>query len=244
MKVKLDSGFLYGLVGDGRVAQHLKTYFSLLKIPYQQWSRRSSEPLESSLLSCSHILLAISDQAIRTFYEEHEFLKQKRVIHFSGALYFNKIYGAHPLFAFTEESYDLETYRKIPFVVDKTEDNFKEWLPGFENPYWAISATDKSFYHSLCVISGNFTSMLWKDVITHFEQNLKLPREVLFPYMNQVFKNLIANSELALTGPLVRNDDFTIQKNLEALQGNPLFDIYQAFTKYYPVAHRSPHEHL
>ena len=63
----------YLIIGNGRVARHLAHYFSLLKIKtVSQWDR--SQPLARLLelaTGSTHILLAIKDDAIEPFVDEH-----------------------------------------------------------------------------------------------------------------------------------------------------------------------------
>ena len=39
--------------------------------------------------------------------------------------------------------------------------------------------------------------------------------------------------ESALTGPLTRNDQETIERNIHSLDGDPLQDLYRAFVRFY-----------
>jgi predicted short-subunit dehydrogenase-like oxidoreductase (DUF2520 family) len=87
----------------------------------------------------------------------------------------------------------------------------------------------KSLYHSLCVLSGNFTTMLWQKVFQDFQDKLKLEPELLLPYMEQTFENLNLNWVDALTGPLARKDDATIEKNIHALEGDLYQNVYRSF---------------
>ena len=52
-------------------------------------------------------------------------------------------------------------------------------------------------------------------------------------YLLQQTTNLIANSSTALTGPLVRNDKATIEKNIAALAEDPFQEIYKSFVACY-----------
>lgn len=63
----------YLIIGNGRLARHLCHYFSLLKIKdYSKWDR--SQPLarlHELATGATHILLAIKDNAIEPFIDEH-----------------------------------------------------------------------------------------------------------------------------------------------------------------------------
>ena len=83
--------------------------------------------------------------------------------------------------------------------------------------------------------SGIFTELLWEKVFQEFEAELGLPKTVLLPYMDRVFANL-RSANGVVTGPLVRKDQETIQRNLMALDGKPLQDLYKAFLELCGIA--------
>lgn len=224
----------YLLVGRGRVATHLRHYFELEAIPYFQWSRADSESSLAELTrQASHILLAISDSAIDPFYDRYTATFADKVcVHFSGAHYSPRVPSAHPLMTFGPETYSLEQYRQIPFVVEKDRAVFSTLLPHFPNPVFELNASKKSLYHALCVMSGNFTILLWEKVIAEFAK-LGLPREALLPYLNQICLNLSQSRESVLTGPLARGDQMTISKHLEVLGRDPYAEVYRAFLHAY-----------
>ena len=111
--------------------------------------------------------------------------------------------------------------------------SFDDLFPGLGNPHFAIRVEDKARYHAMCVMAGNFSQFLWKAVSDRFEQQLGLPAETLHPYLQQLATNFVTNPETALTGPLVRNDVQTIERNLCALGGDSMQDLYRAFVGYY-----------
>lgn len=231
----------YLLIGDGRVSRHFERYFRLLGLRVQSWSRKQ-DPGELAKLTeaSSHILCLISDPAIEPFLSSHGDLfspastaaacAPKLIVHASGALVTPLAYGAHPLMSFVhDEVYDLETYRRIPFIIEKGAPAFQTLLPGLPNPHFEIEPKLKPLYHALCVMSGNFTVLLWQKVFKEFETRLNLPREALFPYLEQVSANLRANAEAALSGPIARGDHATIAGHLRELDGDPFAQVYRAF---------------
>ena len=224
----------YTLIGSGRVARHFAHYLSLLNIPYSRWSRSINTPkdLENSL--SSHILLLISDKAIGSFFQRHKsYFKNKTVVHFSGSLNFPDIKAAHPLTSFFQSQlYSLETYQKVPFILEKGE-SFQKVLPKLPNPYTFLDPSQKSLYHSYCVLAGNFTSLIWQAVSERFEKRLSLNPKILEPYKEQIFKNLKRGAKNGLTGPLSRQDHVTIESHLQALKSDDLLGIYEAFLKFY-----------
>lgn len=222
----------YILIGNGRVATHFCHYFSLSNIPYRQWSRSQSLATLKTLVDQSDtVLLLITDSEIENFIIENAFLQKKRLIHFSGSLYTPLAYGAHPLFPFREKLYDLDVYQKIPFILEHEEYCLKDLLPELANPSYNIPKALKPFYHSLCVLSGNFTVILWQKFFSELEK-LNIPKEVAHLYLQQNSENLQQDPN-CLTGPLYRRDQKTIAANLDALKEDPFQKIYKAFVETY-----------
>ncbi|MCB0391546.1 MAG: DUF2520 domain-containing protein [Bdellovibrionales bacterium] len=234
----------YLIVGSGRLAKHLSLYFKLLKLQPLRWSRSNSQKFNTfhhiknnqlrlfeTLKHSTHALLAISDNAIDEFAKclPNHIVK----IHFSGSLSTSHAQGLHPLMTFTNELYELETYIKIPFIIEENNmsNELKHWIPEFKNPNFTINKDLKGLYHALCVVGGNFTNILWREVVKSFQDQLHLPKEVLLPYLERTFKNIINNPLDSLTGPLQRGDFETLSKNTQALAEVKLDNLYKEFMK-------------
>lgn len=224
----------YLLIGNGRLARHLHRYLLLLNLSIMQWDRsRPLEELEEKIRSATHVLVLISDAAIEPFISDHLSSSHAKIIHCSGALNTSLAFGAHPLFTFTEQLYDLVTYQQIPFVVDDDAPAFNELFPGLPNRSVRLSKKLKSKYHALCVMSSNFTCLLWQKLFSSFEQELKIPAVLAQPLLLQQTKNLHDSPRQALTGPLARGDTQTIANNLAALHQDPFQLVYQSFIDCY-----------
>jgi predicted short-subunit dehydrogenase-like oxidoreductase (DUF2520 family) len=231
----------YLIIGAGRMARHFSHYLNLLGIPHQQWSRRSDPKqttLARSIANNKCILILISDAAIEDFIQANPALRNKTLIHFSGCLTTPRAYGAHPLMTFGMELHDLKVYQKISFILEQGGPPFAELFPRLNNPHFFIPRNLKPFYHVLCVLSGNFTCLLWQKVFSEFEKKLHISKEALYPYLERTLHNLRSHSEQALTGPLVRSDNKTIAENLQALDGDPFQKIYQIFVEVYQNEHQ------
>ena len=234
----------YAIVGGGRLARHFSHYFQSLEIPHTRWTRDgqcsfnsfeltdAEQRLRETVGKADRVLLLVSDNAISALLKQYPFLHEKRLIHCSGALSFPGIAGAHPLMTFTDDLYELETYLSIPFAVEAGH-SFEDLFPGLPNSYFAINVEDKARYHAMCVMAGNFSQVLWKGISERFEQQLDLPAGSLHPYLKRVADNFIEAPKAALTGPLIRSDQQTIEKNIQSLDGDPLQDIYRAFVHFY-----------
>jgi hypothetical protein len=221
----------YTIIGNGRVARHFCNYLTLLGIPFLHWFRQqgSEEQLEEIVRKSARILVLISDRSIDPFIEERPFLREKILIHFSGAHVSEYAYGTHPLMSFGWRLYNLVDYQRIPFVIDERAPDFATLLPGLQNPHFRIAAEHKPYYHALCVMANNFTTVLWQKFFDEMETRFELPHTVLQPFLEQTTKNLIHDHKNALSGPLVRNDQETIQANINALKDDAFLKIYQAF---------------
>ena len=234
----------YAIVGGGRLARHFSEYFRLLEIPHTRWARDCRSPLNTfvttnaekrlreTIANADRVLLLVSDNAIATLLKQYPFLHEKQLIHCSGALSFPGVAGAHPLMTFADRLYPLDTYQTVPFMCEAGY-GFDQLLPGLPNPHFAIDVEDKARYHALCVMAGNFSQLLWKSVSDRFERQFDLPGETLHPYLSQVAGNFIDAPETALTGPLIRNDQQTIERNIHSLDEDALQDLYLAFVRFY-----------
>lgn len=228
----------YCLLGAGKMAQHFAHYLSLLNIPYTAYSRSQITPecIKRETKAADKICLLISDSAILPFINQYELNHHPKIVHFSGSLVIDGCYSTHPLMTFGSSLYDLPDYKAFPFIIEQEGAAFDTLLPGIPNHHFSIPQQLKPFYHALCVMGGNFSCLLWQKYFQALEENFNIPIKDAFPYMKTIFQNLANNPTAALTGPLARKDDTTIQANLSALhhQSDPFYSIYQAFVSTYP----------
>jgi predicted short-subunit dehydrogenase-like oxidoreductase (DUF2520 family) len=183
--------------------------------------------------ACRTVLLLLRDDAIEEFVEGWPALRSKQLVHCSGSLRTAVAESAHPLMTFGERLYDLDVYRRIAFVTDIGATPFDRLLPGLPNAWYAIPPDAKPYYHALCVMAGNFSTLLWAKLFGELETRFSIPRSAAMPYLQQVNANLQSDSSRALTGPLVRRDMNTIAGNLRALEGDPFHAVYAAFARAY-----------
>ena len=225
------------LIGDGRLARHLARYFEQLGLRHAAWSwrmyaARSCPPLEALVRPGTRALLAISDGAIEPFIKAHPELEAAVRIHFSGRLATPLAIGAHPLFSFAGTLYECELYERIPFVIDHGAPPLATLIPGLPNPSFFIEPERRSRYHALCVLAGNFTTLLWRKLFFELDRELGIAREQALPYLKSVTHGL-AGKGAPLSGPLSRGDHATIERNLAALAGDPFEEVYRAFLSAY-----------
>lgn len=219
------------LIGSGRLAHHLQHWVSLSdqKIQLSTWDRHQDpQRIRTLIHSADLIWLAISDSAISSFYNQYIAGTDIPTVHFSGAFHDARIFSCHPLMTFGSEIYSDETYRKIIFAVTG-QNQLDQLMPGFKNEFFILNPELKPLYHALCVVSGNFPQMLWNECAKISEQH-----QIPFSHFEQLvqfsMKNFFQHQTAALTGPLVRKDLQTLEKNQQALP-EPLDSIYASFRK-------------
>ena len=223
-----------GIVGSGRVARHFRHYFEQLGLAVRTWSRQVSATSPTDALApCETILILIRDAEIVPFIKAWPALQEKRLVHCSGSLVTPLAEAAHPLMTFGPELYDLADYRAVPFVLDAGGTPLAELLPGLPNPSFEIPAADRPYYHALCVMAGNFSTMLWVKLFDELEHRYGMPASAAHPYLARVAANVAAEGRGALTGPLVRGDRVATSGNLTALEGDPFHAVYTAFVRAY-----------
>jgi hypothetical protein len=244
------------LIGSGKLSRHFARYFSELGLSFESW--RTPRDLGTDLyrnFRATHVWILVSDRAIasvaKTLREGLvEFGKAHLpngddpfFLHASGATIVPEVVGAHPLMTFGEVLYDLETYRRVPFVIENRFDGRSpaEVLGGLPNLAVYLDPEKRALYHSLVSVAGNFPALLWADVFSRFEGELGLSRNLLAPFLFRTLANVLASGDDALTGPLVRGDLPTIKNHREALAGTPLSPIYGAFEEFFKSRGVDPH---
>lgn len=223
----------YLFVGNGKVSRHFQYYFTLLKIPFLVWTRNSTKSFEYLSQAAEKILVLIKDDEIENFILRNKtaFNKNKTYIHFSGTITTSIAESVHPLMTFGNELYNSDIYTSITFITEKGRKKFQKLFPELPNQSFEIEPEQKQLYHAFCVMSGNFTTILWQSFFDYLD-SLNIPHEVSFNYCQKIFENLI-HSDDPLSGPFKRKDKQTINKNLKALEGHPMENIYKSFVEYY-----------
>ena len=225
------------LIGSGRLASHLGRYFDQMRLQYVVWSRRMEAEdrcprIDALVHSRTRALLAISDGAIEPFVRSHPELGKSVLVHFSGRLTTPLAIGAHPLFSFAGTFYERDLYERIPFVIDQGSPPLASLIPGLPNPCFFIKPEQRERYHALCVLAGNFTTLLWRKLFFELDAELGMPRQQALPYLESIMRGL-AGTGAPLSGPLSRGDQDTLRRNLAALKGDPFEQVYGAFVSAY-----------
>lgn len=225
--------FSYLIVGNGKLSKHFQRYFTLKNVSYKVWTHHSDETFKAIANNTNKILVLIKDDEIETFILSNQKLvsKNKLWIHCSGMFSSNFAESAHPLMTFTDKLYDLKFYEDIIFITEKGRKTFKELFPELNNPNYQIESSQKILYHAFCVMSGNFTTMLWQFFFDYLERN-NIPKTAAYQFLKATTDNLISVQN-PLTGPISRKDKKVISAHLESLTDHPLKAVYQSMLDVY-----------
>lgn len=232
----------YLIVGGGRLASHLSFYLKAKNLTFKTWSRKKEDEksLQRKIKGCDFPLLCLPDDRIFSFWKlflskntGEDPLKshhKRQAVHFSGSFYHPDILGFHPLMTFGLKTYGLEIYEKIPFVGIHEPEVFRKTFPGLDNDYLKIKKEQQALYHSLCVLAGNGTTLLWDLACRHFME-MGIENHHLKPYLKKVFENVCNQTRGRWSGPWYREDKKTVEKNKNSLKECSLRDLYECFLK-------------
>jgi hypothetical protein len=137
----------------------------------------------------------------------------------------------HALLAISDAA--IEPFiRSHPELSKTVRIHLTSLIPGIPNPCFFIEPEWRERYHALCVLAGNFTTLLWRKFFFEIEKELGMPREQALPYLESITRGLSGTGP-PLSGPLSRGDQTTLHRNLEALKGDPFEQVYRAFVSAY-----------
>ncbi len=231
------------LIGSGRLSAHLHEYFTLTGVPHEVLKdSRKLSGLETILVQASktgpfsHFWLLVSDDALpalsRHLNDRYPEIPQ---IHSSAATALPGALTLHPLMSFGPSLYPLSVYETFPFVFieDETKANpdFEALIrTTFKNRMFKIKGCDRERYHLNCSMISNLSVLLWSAAM---KAGPGLEIEWFIPILEQTLKNFGTSGESALTGPLARGDQITLNRHLNTLKGLPEHGLYKAFMEYY-----------
>lgn len=238
------------IIGTGNVGYHLAKAFHLSGIKIQEiYGRDISEAEQiasmvganaidnlADLKAVDILIIAVSDDAIKTVASSlPEHIKDHTIVaHTSGTKPLKTLKGCnnkaifYPLQTFSKEV-EL-SYENIPFCLNgkrRIIDALSEISSQISNKTLILSDEKRREVHLSAVILNNFTNhliYLAKDRLKLYE----IDESILDPLLNEtVRKQSILTPYDAQTGPARRDDQKTIKKHLNLLDGNrELYEIY------------------
>lgn len=142
----------------------------------------------------------------------------------------------HPLKAFKDEKPDPEIFKGCYLTAEGDEKaievtNFLFTRLGARVP--PLQAKNKALYHAAAVMAANYTVTLASLAMESFEQaglDALMAREITLDFMRDSLENIkqASNLQQALTGPVLRGDQRTLELHLQALSDPVLSAFYRA----------------
>lgn len=157
----------------------------------------------------------------------------------------------HPLLAVTEPKAALANFSECAWTVegDFPAVAFAKWMLGQlgVDPF-EIQPEQKVLYHASAVMSAGLLDALMDAAFSLAEEagfSGEQARALLLPLARSTLKNLESrDTAAALTGPVARGDEDTIERHLEAIEGvgdENVLEIYSALTRRASELSRYPH---
>jgi predicted short-subunit dehydrogenase-like oxidoreductase (DUF2520 family) len=241
------------IIGAGSVASHLGVAFANAGCAVRQVHSKSPAHAEAlakklnartarsleAIEEADLLLIAVSDDAIATVASQLS-LRTSLVVHTSGTIPLNVLAGnavhagvLYPLQTFSKDR-QVEM-SKVPLLLEANSEGDYEKLNNFARMISShtlnVSSDDRLKYHLSAVIANNFTNHLLQEAHDYLIAN-NLDFQVLHPLVwETVAKALELGPANAQTGPARRNDEGTIKKHLEMLEGEDLKALYEFLTE-------------
>lgn len=183
------------------------------------------------------LFLTVPDGSIREVYSKliQSDIEGKCLVHCSGALS-SKVFfdigkrgargcSVHPICAVSDKLTGYKDLSKAYFTIEgENVDELAELLRSMGNEVERISQENKVKYHSASVYASNLVAGLY-DIAAELLQECGLSKEFSVNALKPLFignaGNIASDGVVnALTGPVERADVQTIEKHLEALDGD------------------------
>jgi predicted short-subunit dehydrogenase-like oxidoreductase (DUF2520 family) len=147
-------------------------------------------------------------------------------------------FSLHPLQTLPDRESDLTG---APAAVAGTSDESRSAAKGLaralEMVPFEVGEEDRVAYHAAASIASNFLVTLEQSAADLLGGiGVDDPRRVLAPLVRRSLENWIADGPAALTGPIARGDEGTVQRHREALSGRapgllPMYDAMAEATR-------------
>lgn len=207
---------------------------------------KSFETIKELTEKSQIIFITVPDSCIYDVYlrlREYE-LKDKILCHCSGALsaeVFEDIkslgaygYSVHPAFAVSDKKHSYENMSKAFFTIEGDEEkmsDIKELFKQTGNPCHIINSENKYKYHASLVMSSNLVVAVYHIALRMLREcgfSDLMASDVLNPLFLNNAENIFSDGCIdALTGPVDRNDLFTVEKHLSVLDDKSALQIYR-----------------
>ena len=191
----------FSILGRGRAGRALAA----------AWGTRVAL-LPSSERPEGFVLLAVPDAAV----EELAGAFPGRCAHLSGSLHLEGVSSLHPLTSFDGRS---RNWSGTPLAVTGSAPAFLlEAFRALGFAPFTLAAGQKALYHAAAVLASGHAATLWLGAGALLrDAGIQLPGRGLLPLAQSTLDNIDAHGEHGRTGPFVRGDQATIQRDAQAL---------------------------
>lgn len=189
------------------------------------------------------VLISVSDNSIelvaKQLAEEDAFRKGTVVAHLSGALDSSVLKPAKTLCgAFIASAHPLNTYPSVAAAVDEKTgthwflegdaeaiEKLSRLISLIGDLSYAITGEGKAIYHAASVVACNYLSTLMDTAIEMMVQ-ANVEKEIAWKALRPLVFATMSNidnigPQAALTGPIARGDEVTVEKHMQAMQNSP-----------------------
>lgn len=183
-------------------------------------------------------LIAIKDDAIKTIVNQMPIIKDKLVVHTSGAadiaILRRKFKNCGVLwFPQTIQQKDRVSFKNIPVIIEGSnpyaEKILKKLANDLSNSVYRLNSKQRKILHLGAVWVNNFTNHLYL-IAQYILKKHNLPFELLHPLILYTARKGIKNPHLAQTGPAKRNDKITMATHLRLLPNKHYKALYKSIS--------------
>lgn len=173
-------------------------------------------------------IIALHDAAL-DHIENIPALRGKFVVHTAGSISINALKSCSDTYGVLYPIQSLSKYidhiPEVPFLIDGNNQQVLQRISDFAKTFSSkvvgANDTERLNYHISAVFVNNFTNHLYA-MAELFCGKERIDFNNLLPLINETSERLQKVSPfLTQTGPAIRNDTFTLNRQLEALSGNP-----------------------
>ena len=210
---------------------------------------KACSSLSEAAMAASCIIITTIDDVIASVCHEivlnGAIQKGNKVIHMSGAGSLDLLAQARQAGALVASIHPIQSFADVKGAISNlpgstfgiTADNeLREWsislVKALKGTPFFVPEKDKALYHAAACMASNYLTTLMHMVETTY-QALGLSRKEAIRAFWPLVKGTLLNIETrgtiqALTGPIVRGDEGTIEKHIQALQKS-LPDLLNAY---------------
>jgi len=158
------------------------------------------------------VLLAVPDRAVEGLAAEFP----GRCVHLAGSLHLPGVPCAHPLTSFDGQVRDW--YGTPLAITGAVPDELRRAFGDLGFAAFDLPAELKPLYHAAAVLTSGHAASLWLGAgALLLAQGVALPGRGLLPLAEATLHNVAALGAAGRTGPFVRGDEATIERDAAAL---------------------------